>query len=225
MKTATLLELVEDIRHEIGAAPGFSQGVSTLPSLKYLCRRTQEQLYNAFSWPHLTVELDEPLLAGERYYSFNDGLNRDRILGTWVKWSTLWSPVPFGFDTTQYNSSVEEDTYRSDPVVGWRFYQGTQYEVWPTPASTQTLRWRYIRNLNPLVADADVCDVDATLIVLFAASELLTRLKSADAQAKNSLAQAHFARLKAQMMPTRTVVYGGKSGQLPHDYKLRGGRL
>ena len=42
MKKATLLEIVRDIRLEIGASPNIAQGVSMLPSIEYLARRNQE---------------------------------------------------------------------------------------------------------------------------------------------------------------------------------------
>ncbi len=219
MNTATLLELVTNIRHEIGEAPGFSQGISAIPSLKYLCQRVQQELYQAFNWPHLLVDIDETLVPGERYYTFNNGLNRDRILEVFVRWSNSWMPVAYGFDPLIYNASIPEESYRTDPIRKWKFYasfnEGTQlwednqYEVWPAPATAQTLRWSCVRNLRPLVADADVCEIDSNLIVLTVAAELLTRLKSNDAQAKNATAQALLTKLKGQMMPSQTFTYGG----------------
>jgi hypothetical protein len=226
MKKATLLEIVSDIRLEIGASPNIAQGISFLPAIDYLARRNQEIIYNSFNWPHLIIDSDETLVPGERYYSFDQRLNRDRIMGTWVKWSNSFTPVKYGFNTTIYNASMPEGTYRADPVQLWRFWEEEQYEVWPTPANEQILRWRCVRNLNPFLAPEDKCDVDATLIVLFTAAELLTKLKSTDAQAKNALAQAHFAKLKAQMQRTSTFVFGGTEAPNSNmDWTLRTRRI
>jgi len=214
MRTAQLIELVTNVRHEIGMAPGFSQGVSGIASIKYLCARVQRELYDSFNWPHLIIEADESLLAGERYYSFDGSLNRDRILGAYVKWSSNWVPVDYGFDPLVYNASFPEDTYQSDPIQKWRFWEGAQYEVWPCPSSNdQLLRWRFVRNLNPLVNDSDVSDLDADLIVMFVAAEMLVRMKSPDAQAKSSAAREHLQKLKGQMMPKGTFIFGASDSE------------
>jgi hypothetical protein len=225
MKQATLLEIVKDIRLEIGASPSMTQGISMLPSIEYLARRNQEIIYNMFNWPHLIIEADETLVPGQRYYSFNERLNRDRIIGALVKWSNSFTPVKYGFNSTIYNASMPEGTYRADPALLWRFWEGDQYEVWPAPANYQTMRWRFVRNLNPFLAPDDVSDVDATLIVLFTAAELLTKMKSPEAQSKNAFAQAHFAKIKSQMQRTQTFVFGG--GETPsanRDWTLKARR-
>ena len=226
MKTAQLVEIVRDIRLEIGASPSFQQGVSMFPSIEHLARRTQELLYESFNWPHLIIESDEELEAGNRYYSFDKRLNRDRVLSAHVKWSNSWTPLKYGFNTTIYNASMPEGSYRADPVQLWRWWEGDQYEVWPTPANPQTLRWRCVRHLNQLVNPNDVSDIDANLIVIFAAAELLQGLKSPLAQSKNQIAQSHFNKLKAQMQRTTMFVTGGVQAPSHNsDWTLRTRRI
>lgn len=192
------------------------------PAIEHLARRTQEVLYEAFNWPHLIVERDIAMVPGERYYTFETTVNRDRILGAYVKWSQSWVPVRYGFDSSIYNASMPEDTYRADPVQLWRFYEGAQYEVWPNPASAQTLRWRFVRHLNPLIASTDYCDLDANLIVMFAAAELLQRMKSPDAESKNKIAQSHLMKIKAQLQRTTMFTYGGAvQAHRSQDWTLR----
>jgi hypothetical protein len=183
-------------------------------------------LYEAFNWPHLIVEADEQLLPGERYYTFNNRLNRDRILSAHVKWSNSWTPLKYGFNTTIYNASMPEGAYRADPVQLWRFWEDNQYEVWPTPANNQLLRWRFVRHLNPFDSNSDISDLDSNLIVLFSAAEILKGMKSPLAESKNQLAQGHFAKLKSQMQKTTMFVSGGI--QVPShnsDWTLRTRRI
>ncbi len=225
MKTDTLTNIVTNVRHEIGAAPGTSQGIANIPSIKYLCSRIQDQLYDSFNWPHLIHEYDDSLVAGTRYYNFLPNLNRDRVLEAWVNFSSCWRPLEYGFDSMLYNSGFPETTYRSDPVQAWRFHNDTQYEVWPTPASAQTMRWRFVSKLTAFTADSDVSCIDSNLIALFVAAELLTRMKSADAEMKTGQAQAYLQKIKSQMMPAKTFVYGGEPKKDPTNWVLKTKRI
>ena len=55
---------------------------------------------------------------------------------------------------------------------------------------------------------SDTADLDDQLIVLFAASELLTRQKSPDAQLKQQQAQIHYQRLRARLSKSEPFVLG-----------------
>ena len=62
-----------------------------------------------------------------------------------------------------------------------------QFEVWPIPPAGQPYSLRIEGNapLNPLIEDTDTCVIDATLVVLFAAAEILAHAKE-----RERLAQA-----------------------------------
>jgi hypothetical protein len=66
------------------------------------------------------------------------------------------------------------------------------------------------RKLGNLVANEDTADLDDRLIVLFAAAEILANQKSEDAQAKLSLANERYARLKGRSKGgSRDAILGG----------------
>ena len=76
--------------------------------------------------------------------------------------------------------------------------------------------------LNALAADTDTCVLDATLIVLMAASELLAVQKSEGAAMKLQKANAYrrmlVARLGSQQRPMRSLSRdGGLMGPLQND--------
>lgn len=225
MKTATLLEIVQNVRYELGFADGFTQGVADVPATRYMVRRMQEQLYESFNWPHLIAEYDLTLSAGDKAYTFVAPMNRDKTFSFHVKYSEVWRPVDQGFDTTIYNSTMPEDTYREDPVRRWRILDDTQFEVWPTPASEQILRWRGIKPLPQLVNDGDVSALDANLLTLFVAAQMAARMKSAQAGVLNDQAQALFQRLKGQGMSHKPFVYGGATDNRSHEWQLRGRKI
>lgn len=212
----TLSTLVEQLRAEIGASTNVGQGVNQLPALHQLLRRNQERLWADYDWPYLYIDRDEPMLGGQRYYSFNNDLDYNRIVGAWVKYSNAFEPIGYGFNPTIYSAVNSETGSKSDPVQLYRHYEGNQFEVWPVPSgnTAQTIRFRAIKKLSPLLDNNDTADLDDTLIVLFSAAELLARLKGADAQGKLTLAQAHYRSLRRGTMKRDMFIMGNG---LPRD--------
>ena len=91
---------------------------------------------------------------------------------------------------------------RSDPVTNIDLRQSdgaVQIEVWPVPASSdQTLRIFYKLPLNAFVANDDTCTLDDTLIVLFAAAELLADAKNERAPKVEKLAMNLYNKLRGR---------------------------
>lgn len=206
-----LIDLVEQLRAEIGAAPTSSgQGINSLPMLQQILRRTQARLYLDFDWPNYVIDRDVTLQAGERFYTFPQDINFNFIKGVWINYSASWREIAYGFTPVTYNSSNPDLGTRSDPIQLWRHYEVGQYEVWPVPASSnQILRFRALMQLPRLTDNADKALLDDTLIVLFAAAEILTRKKDADAQAKLQMAQSHFRNMKSRISKGGITVMGG----------------
>jgi hypothetical protein len=188
-------------------------------------------MYQEFDWPHLVIERDENLQSGERYYTFNSDVNYDRIIEVLVRYGNIWRPVIHGFDSRIYNVQNSEAGAKNDPVQFYRHYEDNQFEVWPVPASNdQTLRFRCIRNLRPLIANSDQCDLDATCIVLFSAAEILQRIKAQDAQAKLQVATQHYRSIRGNSDKTPDFIMGGglrnqRTGWPGGDWELRARRL
>lgn len=203
----TLGELVSMFRDEAGLASTASLSQNTLEAIKTTLRRTQDILYEGWTWPHLRVDRIEELQAGAYQYSFPTDLNPDRIEFAVARESTNndWCGVTYGITPgmrNQYDSSQNE---RSDPVRAWQYYDDGQYEVWPMPAQQGCqLQFTGIRNLRPLRQDAERADLDDRLIVLFAAGQWLKRAKDPSADVVLQLADSHYLKLKGNSQ-RRTV--------------------
>lgn len=213
----SLVELVDQFRFEIGSSTGAGQGVNTRDAQRHLLRATQQRLWLDYAWPHMKVETDESLLAGQRYYTFDSRLDFHRTEWVKVRYSTQWQRVSFQADFSPlYNVSDSDADVRQDPVQFWRHYESGQYEVWPIPASAQTLRFRGVRNLSPLTEDAHLADLDDRVIVLFAAARQLKRNNSTDADNVLAEANTHLNRLKASSVKSDTIIIGG--GRTVQEY-------
>ena len=192
-RNRTLQECLFDLRAECGLATDSSVGQSENPALKVLLRRTQEILYDEHDWPHLSGQwLDKTLAAGQRYYDLPSGLNYERAATASIYWGSIWQPMTYGFGPETYNQFDSSLNERSDPALKWRVYSGTQFEVWPLPATATTMRFVGTRALGAFEADSDVCALDATMVVLFAAAERMAgkpKGKALEAMAARRLTQ------------------------------------
>jgi hypothetical protein len=226
MASGVTLSLLRDrLRSEIGASPNPAMGTNAHHAMNTLLERTQERLWYDFDWPNMMIDRDINLVDGQRYYAFPAQIAYDRIICTNVKYAASWRPVIPGLNLKDYNFMDSDDGIKQDPPLKWRHYEDNMLEVWPIPASASVLRLSGIRKLKPLVMDTDVCEIDDKLIVLYAASEMLSHTKSADAPAKLALANAHYARLRGLNSKNEVVRFGGGLMNNEHNHGLIGGRM
>jgi hypothetical protein len=201
-RNRTLQELLFDLRAELGMATDSTVGQSENPALKVLLRRTREILYDDYDWPHLTGQwFDTTLSAGQRYYTFPSGLNYERAVEAWTQWGNEWLKLEAGFGPDTYNERDSGADERNDPPQRWRVYSGTQFEVWPLPATSgNTVRFIGTTALGAFEADSDTCELDGTMVVLFAAAERLAGKDKGEAMA--AAAARRLAQVKARSNKT-----------------------
>lgn len=205
-----LQQIVSDLRAEVGDTTSVTQGQNALARYQTMVRRTQEWLYSDFDWPFLLVDRDVSLTAGTRYYNFHADINFNRIREAFVLYSECWRTMEYGISPHDYNVHDSDSDDRLDPPSKWRHYESSQFEVWPIPASNDVdVRFRGIKNLSALVDDSDTADLDDRLIILYAASELLTVSNPAAAEIKLKLANQLYLRLKGQTQKQELIVMGG----------------
>lgn len=171
------LNLVIDLRNELGRSSSVAVGVDDLTRLKHHINRAYEHRYDKHDWPHLRRTFDPVTLsAGERYYNFPSDLNYDRVERAWVWWTNEPIPIDRGIDVSDYAAYDSASDERSDPVCKWDVRSvgdAIQFEVWPLPASNDVeITFLGHRKISRLVNDADICLLDDWLIVLDAAAAI-----------------------------------------------------
>lgn len=202
------------LRAETGRSVKLSVQTDDLPRLDQILRRTQETLYDEYDWPHLRVLEKVQLANGQRYYDLPANVNVERIASMAAWWNGIPHPLERGILWPEYGSYDSRDDDRSDPPLRWdvRFTGTTeQLEVWPIPASDQAfLEIKGTRNLPPLVNEDDRLVLDDTLVVLFAAAEILMSEGAPEAEMKLRMAQDRMNRLRAQHAAGRKPVQMGQ---------------
>lgn len=194
-------ELVSQLRDELGRANSASVGVADLSALKQTINRVYESVYDEYDWPHLRKSFTRTTLsAGQQYYDLPSGLNYERIESMRTWYNSIPIPVTRGIDVDDYAIYDPEADERADPVEKWDIrWTGSaeQLEFWPLPSSSNTtFQITGLQSISTLVNDGDVCLLDDKLIVLFAASQLLKRQKSEDADIVLAQARQRFLTLR-----------------------------
>lgn len=206
----TLNILVEQLRLELQQAQSPALGQNARPAHIHALKTTQERLYDDWNWPHLRITRDVDMVAGSRYYNFPDDINPERAIKCQVKYNGVWQggDLSYGIDATHYNISDSDEDARMDPVARWQLYEGDMFEAHPMPATDGvcSLRFTGIKNLSPLIANADTADLDDTLIVLYAAVKLLGEKAG---KLKLQEAQTHYAKIKSNLQKRRWFIMGG----------------
>jgi hypothetical protein len=198
------------LRAEVGVSSNAAMGVNTVDQYNLLLSRVQKRLWSDHEWPWAVINRDEPLLENERFYSFPDDLDFDRVTNAWVKYNNIWHPLEYGIGPAQYNTFDSDRAIGTTPTVRWQHYENDQFEVWPTPtANGQSIRLRGVKKLPQLISDTDTAELDDVLIVLFAASEILSRNGATDAPMKMAQATSHYNKLKGLALKNDRFVYGG----------------
>lgn len=222
VQLSTMLDrLRAEARHAITPAAG----KDVEHRLRNMLRRVQEELYDHYDWPFLRVERTIQLVAGERFYDFPDDLNLERLEEVHVYYSTHPCPIMRPIGQAQYAVYDSDNDERIDPVQAWDIRwtgDAEQLEVWPIPASdTQYLEFKGLRTLRPLVDDSDVCDLDDTMIIMMAASEILTAQGANDAQIMQAKAQDRLMKMKGRSRSAPQVTdLTGESYVQPRDPRM-----
>jgi len=217
-----LLDLIYQFRAECRQSTQVAVGADSLPHVKQLLRRTQAMLYedSGNDWAFLRMYPSIPIVAGDRYYDAPADLNIDRIEEVRVLVDGLPIPVTRGIGFEQYAAQNPDLDIRSSPVLRWDLrWTGTetQIEVWPKPLENgSSLMFKCLRPLRALIDDADVADLDDTLITLFASAEELAAQKSKDAELKLQLAQKHLISVRANAQSGASTIQLGLGGGNSH---------
>jgi hypothetical protein len=219
MTTVTLGTLVKMVRAEAGHALTPSQGLNTVDTLKHLIKRTEEELWTAFQWPTLTVRWDTSVQVGQTEYMYPAELQFDQIRE--VLWTPddgqRWSVVEFGIPEEAhqvYGTTAAHGT----TIKYWETQTEEFLRIWPVPTQKGFIRLKGMKPLNSMCSDDDCCTLDATIITLFVAAELLTRAKADDAKDKLQKAQRHLQKTLANKVSAKHKVstFGAFNGPRPN---------
>ena len=210
----TLSRMLEDLAAECGETTNPNSRTHVRSYYVRLLQRHQRQLWQNYDWPHMRVWRDVNLAAGQRTYAFPSDLDKSRIEHAYIEWNRRWLPMRRMIEPPDYAWFDSDEDERFNPQMRWYLRENDEFEVWPLPSgNNQVVRFVGTKDLSPFVDDADTCDLDADMIVLFAAAQVLARRKSADAQLMANQAAQHLSRIRARIAPKEGFTFLGE----PHS--------
>jgi hypothetical protein len=188
-----------------------------------LLQRVQEWLWEDFDWPHLRVERQYAVQAGQRIYDFGADFDLERIEYIEFKSDGIWRGLSAGIENEHYAVFDSDLDQRGYPVCRYKIAEDDQIEVWPISdkdADATTLEGYFkvkgVKRLSTFVADSDQADLDDRLIILFAAAETLGADGAKDASIKLNLANKHYAKLRGKLIKRRKFQMFGIGRQQSH---------
>lgn len=210
MRGRTLLYLLDGMRAEARMSLNPAQNAQDREAQVKLLQRVQSDYWEDFDWPHLRVEREVAIQAGQRYFDVPDDIPLDRLEKIEVFSSGIWQRLVPDITARQYAAFDSDLDQRSWPPRCWKIYEGELVEIWPVPLQDAdpatregTLKFTGIRKLRRLVDDDDQADLDDRLIILSAAAERLSASGAKDAQLKLQKASQLYRSLRSGLTPNR----------------------
>ena len=157
-----------------------SRGPDFREHAKNLIISRQKFYYDEFDWPFMNIirgEAEKSIAAGQRYYDFPTKLSQEHSFALYYKHSNVWIKLEQGITLDDYSTFDSDNDERSEPLLKWDFYGETQFEVWPLPSTTGTVRFLGKKALTALVQEEDTLDLDDEMIALSVAGTLATKDK------------------------------------------------
>lgn len=217
----TLANALLMLKAELGY--NLTAGVATADDqqLYRLLDNEQKRLAADYDWSFLDKYGDVAATVGTRNLAFpGSSVVLERPLRVERKFNTLWQEIEHGIEDCDYNT-IDSDLGRTmDPIQKWRLNSdGSTFEVWPIPATAQTVRFHGQRPITTLLTagaydPTKTLDLDDLLIVLFVAAGRLARTKQADAQLVLQRANDRLQMLRVSGPAIRqgTIILGGDNG-------------
>jgi hypothetical protein len=197
-----LSKLVKDLRAECRHSLSVAQGQATEETLRYYINRVQQELYVGYEWPALKLNRTVNLFNTQRYYDYPTDIPFERVTQVWAhtKNSTDWRLLPKGITPADFMVYDSNAGICAFPPQKWEHHVDTnQIELWPIPSTDTGELWVYgLKPCPDMLKAEDVCTLDGTLIVLFAAVEIIQSTDEAASQLKMQKAQRHLQRILGQ---------------------------
>ena len=226
-RNTTLIHLLDGLRAACRLSLNAASNIQVRDSQVKALQLKQEWFWGDFAWPHLRVDRDIDLQAGERYYDTPTDLDIDRISHIEVRADSMYRRLVPGIDACQYAAYDSDLDQRGWPVTRWKITENEMLEIWPisnTDFNLTTLDGRMritgIRTLRPLVDDTDRADLDDQLLIKSCAADYLAATGAKDAQIKLDEANRLYVKLRGRLMPRKKFSIG-VSEESRSDYVRR----
>lgn len=192
----------------------------------YMLSMQQRDFCLKFDWPFLVHRWDLTCTSGSYYFNVPTSdirsqavsINFERAVTVERLYGGIWYPMCEGIGSEEY--SVLAQGSQLDPIMRWRMDTNVneasnpaQIEVWPTPATDQTIRFTGQRVALTLEEPTDTADLDDLLLVYWVAAQILAERGNPRAPIVLKKAQDHLVALRSSYPRNeKPILMGYKPG-------------
>lgn len=206
--------IIQEVKLEAGETTNASQATTRDPRIKQIINREYRWMAQKWRWPLRHDEIEVDLTASTSIYTFPATIDPAHIDEVWAEVGSEWYKIPHGIG--RWERSLYSDAEESWPPQRFEFQPDTgsgtiTFEVWPIPSEDGKVRVSGQLVITDLSADADKCLLDADVLVLRAASQLLADQDRATAAYKaNQAEQRAMAILRNMSTGIGAEIYHGR---------------
>ena len=197
MRSGIALSTIRDeVMIESGQSIEPGHGAYSAPRINQLINRIERLMLVEDEWPTQHFEETLTVSADAQYVDLPVNITFTMIESIFVAYGSEWLSVKSGIGARE--RTIYNTTQRALPITNYEYSANapTQLEVWPIGGVAQTLMVEGSKTVGTMAQETDTCTLDADVIVLRAAAEILGRENQADAELKLSLA----ARMTANLL-------------------------
>ena len=199
----TLSTIRDEVMLEAGLSVQPGHSTSSIPKINQMINRMERQLLLEAEWPLLHFEEEVSVAADTQVVNLPTNITFTMIDTVHVSYGSEWIPVTHGIGARE--RTIYNDTQRATPIRRYEVSANNpgQMEVWPIGGDAQTLLIQGTKTVGAMTEETDTCSLDADVIVLRVAAEILGRENKADAELKLSMAATRLNQLTKRMGATK----------------------
>ena len=198
------------IRTEVLIEAGFGTAAGSAAfsqeRITQMINRTERLMYEMDDWGTLNFEETVTAAADTQNHTLPTDLLFGNIQFAHVEYGDQWLPLTHGISAE--DRALYDSTQRSSPAQKWEVVGGVvpvaQFELWPIGAAAQDVLFSGQKTLGTMADENDTCTLDADIIVLRCAAEILGRDKKDDAALKLTMARGLTNAITKKLGSTKT---------------------
>lgn len=184
--------IIEEVKLEAGESTDSGIATTRDPRIKQIINREYRWMAQQWRWPLRHDEQEVTLVASTATYNFPSTMDPAHIDEVWAQVGDHWHTIPHGVGRLE--RSLYDDADEAWPPRRFEFQPDTgtgtiTFEVWPIPSQAGAVRISGQLVISDLVNDSDKCLLDADVLVLLAAGQLLAIKQRPDAAYKTNQAK------------------------------------
>lgn len=186
-----LATIRDEVMIEAGLSLQAGHAIYTTSKLDQMINRTERMMRLKEEWPDQQVEERVTIPADAQYVDLPATITFTEIESSHCSYGDEWLPINHGIGARE--RTIYNDSQRAMPIQKYEISatRPTQFEVWPVGSADQTILFQGTKTVGAMIAEDDICALDADVIVMRVAAQILGRDNQADAQLLLKDAQDH----------------------------------